>query len=980
MTHVPSTFRPLHDGWTLKALNPAAAPEELRAALAAGIPATVPGEATLDLLAAGLIDNPFDGDNETRQQWIGDVDWKFSCRFDWNSDDSSERTDLVCYGLDTVATIMLNGRPVCSSQNAHRSYRYDVRELLVDGANELVVSFMSPVRFSDQEEQRRGYYPHTEHHAFNQIRKACYTFGWDWGIDVANAGIWREIGLDCWSGVRVAEVRPLVDVAADGTGILTAHVAIERAGVGAGEAGRVMNLDESRKNLADPVAVHVALSGPDCELEAVAEIPAGRNDTTVTIAVPDAKLWWPVGYGEHPLYDVAVTAAVKDAKESGEGKWTGRVGFRTVEVDTRADEVGRPFQIVVNGVDVHARGYNMIPDDAFPSRVTLADYERAIDDLIGSNSNMVRIWGGGIYESDEFYDLCDEHGVMVWQDFMLACGAFPEDESSRTEIEAEAREQIVRLCPHPSLTVWNGSNENWQAYAEWGGFKQALRDDDLRANEFGYGEKPWGDYYYSELFPRLLAELDPTHVYLPSSPMSFTKYVGANADGDGTMHMWEVWNRQDYRTFRNHVPRFADEFGYQAPPAWSTLTGAVHDEPMDPFGKQMLVHQKASGGNVKLARGMRSHITPGRLSDVAFGGVVNGRPSDGPHSWLLPTDTWPALEDWHWACQLQQAQAMKFGVEYMRSLKPVNAGTLIWQLNDDWPVVSWAAVDFSGHRKPLWYASRSFFAPRLATVQPRVSDEYKATHDWEGTSYGDPAGPDSQAGDQLAVVVLNDTLAPWRGDWTVSRVALADGTVLASQTFAGVVVDANSSLELVLDESVADFANAAGELIVAVPSAAAEAGNDSSGDDVRETDGEARETGTTARETAEAARETVVMPGTPATQVGSDEMPRFARVVYDMAEILDQRLASPDESFEATAVRDGETGHVLLTVTAKSYVRDLFVMADKVDPAATVDSGMASLLPGESLTFVIADTGTADPAAYTAPNVLRSANDLKREW
>lgn len=906
MTHTPGTFRSLNDGWTLTAANPEAVPENLRDTLTAGIPATVPGEATLDLLAAGLIDDPFDGDNETVQQWIGDVDWRFTCRFDW-TDNGADRHDLVCYGLDTVATIALNGDPVAHTQNAHRSYRYDIRGLLREGSNELVVTFTSPVRFSDMKEQERGYYPHTEHHAFNQIRKACYTFGWDWGIDVANAGIWREIGIDSWSGVRIDEVRPLVDVAANGTGILNVHVKIERAGT-----GRVMSPDQVTKGRKE-VPVTVVVSGPDTELEVAGCVEPNRNTTVITVAVPNVKRWWPRGYGDAVLYSVDVLAG---DRETADAEWKGRVGFRTIGIDTRADEVGRPFRILVNDVPVHARGYNMIPDDAFPSRVQRHDYERAINDLTESNSNMVRIWGGGIYESDEFYDLCDENGLMVWQDFMLACGAFPEDAETRSEIESEAREQIARLSPHASLIVWNGSNENWQAYSEWGGHKQALRDDDLKPNKYGYGEKGWGDYYYSTLFPALLAELDPTHAYLPSSPMSFTKYSGANADCDGTMHLWEVWNRQDYRTFRDHTPRFADEFGYQAPPAWSTLVNAVHDEPLDPFGKQMLVHQKAMGGNYKLARGMRSHLTPGNLSDVSFGGVVNGKPSDGPHSWLIPTDNWDDIQDWHWACQLQQAQAMRFGVEYMRSLEPVNAGTLIWQLNDDWPVVSWAAVDFSGHRKPLWYASRDFFAPRLATIQPRVSEEYKATHYWEGTRYGNEY-------DCLDLVVINDTRNSWTGSWTVERIRL-DGTVLATQTFNDVTVNPVSTLELRLDPTVAEFESANDELIVATPSNSA-----------------------------------------------------FARVIYNGAEVVDQHLEHPTEALTATAERIGGA-LVELTVTANSYVRDLFCMVDKVDPQARVAEGLVSLLPGEVAVFHIT-TETGEPAAFTAANVLRSANDLKRD-
>lgn len=400
--------------------------------------------------------------------------------------------------------------------------------------------------------------------------------------------------------------------------------------------------------------------------------------------------------------------------------------------------------------------------------------------------------------------------------------------------------------------------------------------------------------------------------------MSFTKFTGANLDTDGTMHIWDAWNRADYTVYAQYTPRFADEFGYQAPPAWSTLTNAVHDEVLEPFGKQMLVHQKAMGGNYKLARGMRSHITPGHLDDVSFGGVVNGKPSDGEHSWLIPTDNWADIEDWHWACQLQQAQAMRFGVEHMRSLEPVNAGALIWQLNDDWPVVSWAAVDFDGHRKPVWYASRDFFAPRLATIQPRVSDEYRETHSWEGTK---------TANDHFELIVLNDTREAWKGTWKVERVTL-DGEVLATQSFDDVELGVVCHIGLPLADEIVSYVDAGNELVVATPSDNA-----------------------------------------------------FARVIFNPAEIIDQKLTAPAEAFSiaAVAVEDG----VELTVTAKSYVRDLFCMADKVDAKASVAEGMVSLLPGESVVLHITTTDAgalADPNVFAAANVLRSANDLKREW
>ena len=371
------------------------------------------------------------------------------------------------------------------------------------------------------------------------------------------------------------------------------------------------------------------------------------------------------------------------------------------------------------------------------------------------------------------------------------------------------------------------------------------------------------------------------------------------------MHIWDVWNRVDYRKYAEYRPRFADEFGYQAPPAWSTLVRVVHDEPLDPFGAQMLVHQKASGGNIKLARGMRSHLTPGDINDVGYD-------ADGVRSWLIPTDAWDDVEDWHWACQLQQAQALRFGVEYMRSIEPVNAGALIWQLNDDWPVVSWAAVDYDGHRKPLWYASRGFFAPRLATIQPRVSDRAREDMDWEGVKV---AGYD-----HLALVVLNDTLEPVSTVWMVERRRLS-GEVLASATF-DVGLEANGHRDVPLPAEVSAFGDPADEIIVATP---------------------------------------------------SDPQAGFARAVYNPAEVVDQDLAADPVSVEAVAVDGG----CELTVTARAYARDVFCMVDKVDPCATVDGGMVTLLPGESVTWRVTCGPDADPSAFAAPNVMRSANDLK---
>ncbi len=739
----PPTFRALHQDWTLTAAALAdAAPESVAAALADGVPAAVPGEAHLDLRRANLIADPFDGDNEAAQQWIGDTAWRFTTVFDW-SGDGAARHDLVASGLDTVATVDLNGIEVGRTENMHRSYRWDVREALREGENTLTVTFAAPVPEAAARAERDGALPRTNHHDYNQLRKMACSFGWDWGIDVAGAGIWKPIGLESWSGVRIAAVRPLVGVSEDGhDGELSVHVDLEREGAEA------------------EVQVLVEVTGPDGErLRQTGTVASGESSAVVRVTVPNVRRWWPVGYGDQPLYGVAVTASTG----SDAAAWEGRVGFRTVELDTAPDEAGAPFLLKVNGERVLIRGANWIPDHAFLTEVDRDRYARRVADALDANMNLLRVWGGGIYESDDLYDLADEHGLLMWQDFLFACAAYHEGEPLRSEIEAEVRENVTRLSPHPSLVLWNGNNENTWGSVDW---SWAHRLE-------GRG---WGDAYYSGLLPEIVAELDPTRPYSPASPYSFGDYRHPNDERYGSMHIWDVWNRVDYSVYAQYRPRFVAEFGFQAPPAWSTLAAVVHDEPLDPFGPQMLVHQKANLGNAKLERGWQGHLPE-------------------PQS----------IEDWHWTTQLNQAHAIRFGVEHFRSLTPHNTGTVLWQLNDNWPVVSWAAVDFAEHRKPLWYALRDVYAPRLATIQPRPSEASWASA-WEGTV------PEF---DTLALVLVNDTGEDFSGSFTVVREAF-DGTVLA-KAVVDAQVGARDAATITIPAEVAAFGDPSAEAIVAVP-------------------------------------------------------------------------------------------------------------------------------------------------------------------
>ncbi|MFF8764391.1 glycoside hydrolase family 2 protein [Nocardiopsis dassonvillei] len=645
----------LHDGWRLSATS-GPVPENVAGRT---VPAQVPGSTHLDLLAAGLIPEPYLDSNETELAWMHRAGWRYSLTFEADAVEDGERVDLAFDGLDTVATVELNGTVLGTTANMHRGYRFDVRDTLRAGANELVVVFRSALEYAEEVRGELGERPHTNTHPYNMVRKMACSFGWDWGPDLQTAGIWKPVRLERWRTARLSQVRPLVTVGEDGTGRVEVHADVEWSGSATGSG--------------------LVLSAEVPGVRATADVAPGAESGVVVVEVPDARLWWPVGHGDQPLYDLSVTLTA-DGRAEPLGSEDRRVGFRTITVDTTPDEHGTPFTVVVNGKPIFVKGANWIPDDHFLTRITRERLARRVDQTVGAHMNMLRVWGGGIYESEDFYDVCDERGVLVWQDFLLACAAYPEEEPLWSEFEAEARENVARLTSHASLALWNGGNENLWGFMDWG-WQERL------------GDRTWGYGYYTDLFPRVVAELDPTRFYADGSPYTpgyAPKEVHPNDEAHGTRHEWTVWNQTDYRAYQDHVPRFCSEFGFQGPPTWATLTDWVHDEPLTPTSPAFLLHQKAEDGNGKLSRGLSAH---------------------------LPTPR--SFEDWHWATQLNQARAVAFGIEHFRSWWPRTAGALVWQINDCWPVTSWAAVDGEERPKPLWYGLRRAYAPRLLTVQPR---------------------------------------------------------------------------------------------------------------------------------------------------------------------------------------------------------------------------------------------------------------------
>lgn len=720
--------RPLHEGWSLRALA-GPVPEPLaERVLDRPVPATVPGSTHTDLLDAGLIPDPYLDRNEKVLAWMHRVDWRYATAFDAAPPADDERVDLVFDGLDTVATVSLNGAVVARTLNQHRSYRVDVREHLAEH-NELVVDLASALNYAEALESEHGHRPRPYPHPFVYVRKMACSFGWDWGPDLQTAGIWKPVRLERWRTARLAQVRPVVTVDEQDLGRVELHVDVERAGLGP------VGTDV-------PLTLTATIGGS----EASVVVPEGATSAVLTVLVPQAERWWPVGYGDPRLYGLAVTLTGPD--DVVLGRWERRVGFREVRVDRTPDEHGTPFTFVVNGRPVFVKGANWIPDDHLLTRIDRARLERRMDQALGANHNLLRVWGGGIYETEDFYGAADERGLMVWQDFLFACGAYPEEEPFRSEIEAEARENVVRLASHASLVLWNGANENIWGFADWG-WPLFLEG------------RTWGLRYYTEVFPAIVAELDPTRPYSQNSPYSPVGPDGEerhpNDPDHGTHHEWECWNRRDYVHYRDDVPRFCSEFGWQGPATWATLTRAVPADVLDKESESFLLHQKAEDGNGKLDRGLAPHLP-------------------------VPGD----FEDWHWATSLLQARAVRFAVEHYRSWWPRTAGSIVWQLNDCWPVTSWAAIDGDERPKPLWFALRDAYADRIVTVQPRDG--------------------------RLVAVLVNDSDEPWSGTATAERTGL-DGVVLAG-TAVPFEVGARAVLEVSLPDAVLAVGDASGEVLL----------------------------------------------------------------------------------------------------------------------------------------------------------------------
>ena len=615
--------------------------------------ARVPGCIHTDLLRHKLIPDPFWGANERELQWIENRDWVYATHFSVSAAMlNEEHIDLVAEGLDTVTTIVLNGQEVARTENMFIGYRFPIKPLLRAGRNELTIHFTSPLTYI------KAHWPDDHFAEWNDpvggaslIRKEQCSFGWDWGARFATSGIWKSIGLEAWSNNRIESVR--VEQTHEKNSVtITAQPQLALK-----QRGRPRPARDQFRTL-------ISLDG---------KIVAEAAGLEVTVAKP--QLWWPNNMGAQPLYNIEVEL-LSDGQAID--RWKKEIGLRTIELDRHPDQWGESFQFVVNGVPFFAKGANWIPAHCFVTEVGRDMYDGLLDSAVQANYNMLRVWGGGIYEMDDFYELCDRKGLLVWQDFMFACAQYPGDRHFLAHVEAEAGHQVKRLHHHACLALWCGNNELEFMPAEI--LKTPQR------------QKAYDDVFY-KLLPKAVAKFDGATAYWPSSPHVPGAYPNpdlnwCDSERAGDCHYWGVWHgREPIKNFESKGHRFFSEFGMQSYCSRDVAETFCPPAELNIYGPAMENHQKNSAGNQIIFDYIsRRYRFPKDYASLAY------------------------------LSQINQAYAMKTAVEHFRRQMPRTMGSLYWQINDCWPVASWSSIEFGGIWKALQYESRRFYAPALITA------------------------------------------------------------------------------------------------------------------------------------------------------------------------------------------------------------------------------------------------------------------------
>ncbi|WP_321299302.1 glycosyl hydrolase 2 galactose-binding domain-containing protein [Marinifilum fragile] len=635
------------------------------------MPAEVPGCVHTDLIENKKIKDPFYRLNEHDLQWIDKKDWLYKTEFDLDQKVlSKDRIVIDFKGLDTYVDVYLNDQKVLSADNMFREWTVDVKKYLKVGKNKLKIEFKSPIREGLKFYDANGFvYPGAENDQakLGQVeenkrvsiytRKAGYHYGWDWGPRLVSSGIWRPVYLKAWDNARIHDLQIVQNKVNDDIAKFTA----------------VLELESEDEVLAD---IQIQNEGEELVATEV-HLRKGIHKYELNFDIENPKLWWPNGLGDQNLYHIKAQVNVNGKIEEA----SRRIGIRTVEVVREKDEKGTSFYFKVNGVPVFMKGANYIPNDIFPSRVSKEQLEKVIHTAKTSNMNMLRVWGGGYYEDDLFYDLCDEAGILVWQDFMFACAMYPGKQEFLDNVKLEARDNIKRLRNHPSIALWCGNNEILVAWNNWGWKRQAKEQgEEVSAKVW----KAYADIFH-EVLPKAVEEYDSSRFYWSSSPSSGTGIKPDLINGDD--HYWGVWwGKEPFETYATHIARFMSEYGFQSFPQMKSVRKYAEPEDYDIYSEVMKSHQRSSIGNETIEYYM--------LKDYK-------KPKD--------------FESFLYVNHVLQAEGIKFALEGHRRVMPYCMGSLYWQINDCWPVASWSSTDYYQEWKALQYYVKKGFEPLLVS-------------------------------------------------------------------------------------------------------------------------------------------------------------------------------------------------------------------------------------------------------------------------
>ncbi len=625
--------------------------------------ANVPGTVQTDLYANNQIYDPFYFDNELNNKWIENKNWIYRKNISINKTQLYQSAELVFEGLDTYAQVYLNGMHVLTTNNMFRTYKIEIDSFLNEGENELKILFESPVQkaiplFDALPYRLPADNDRNEKQTSVFTRKASFQYGWDWGPRFVTMGIWRPVYIKFWTDFNIIENRIFQKELSDSLAIV-------------GWQSNIYSEIETQ------LECNIYLENQEI-LNRKFNLIKGINKLSDTFMIQNPKRWWPNGYGDQKLYNFEIFLKTKnqDIKENK------KLGFRTIELITEIDSIGESFYFKVNGIPIYAKGANYIPQDNFLPNVDSSRYAQLIKNVKDANMNMLRIWGGGIYENDLFYSLCDENGIMIWQDFMFACSLYPGDSAFLQNVEQEANDNIKRLRDHPSLALWCGNNEINELWFNWGYQKK-----------FGYSKedslKIWNDYQtlFNNLLPSLVNKLSPKISYWESSPKIGWGHAESMTKGDS--HYWGIWwGKEPFEVYEEKIPRFSSEFGFQSLPQMSTLYSFADSNQMYLQSDAMKSHQKSSIGNQTITEYMER---------------------DFP----VPDN----FEDFVYVSQLVQAYGLSKALEAQRRAKPKCMGSLYWQLNDCWPGISWSSLDYFGNWKALHYEAQHDFKTFLISFE-----------------------------------------------------------------------------------------------------------------------------------------------------------------------------------------------------------------------------------------------------------------------